>query len=470
MTVIATVESKPKDPSLEAANTVLLVDDDLEYSALILELLAEAGLHADHAETWAQMEERLAAREYALVVLDVRLPDGDSIDRLPELVQQLPHTPVLIATSINDVAMSVEAMRRGATSYVTKGLEFERIIDEILQMLPSAALDADGTFARARAVAGDHRLVGEHPRFLRTVEDAMRFAEVDATGLIVGEPGTGKRRFAEMIHRRSARRHERFLALKCGGWNEDELDAELFGEPGRPGRPEAGLFRRAGRGTVFLQEVGELPSRLQAKLLRALQERFFLPVGAGAVEPLDARLLASTDRPLERKIGEGTFREDLFFALSVLRLDVPALRERASDIPLLVKDAIDRSNAQFHRQVAYPSSDVMTRLMAHRWSGNVSELQNTVERAVALAAEGRIEVRSLFPSSVYGGKEETEHGSATFAEAKRAFEMEYLTQVLKDCGGNLAEAARRAGLHRPQLYRLLHRNGLGRHAGPTFEE
>lgn len=434
-------------------NALLLVDDDLEYAVLLGEWLAESGIVMDHAESWAAMERRLHDRSYALVVLDARLPDADAIERLPDLIGRLPQTPVLIATTIHDVAMSVEAMRRGASTYFTKWLDCERIVDEILRMLPAAAVGADRDFQAARAAAEEWGLVGEHPRFLRAIEDASCFAEVDSTLLLVGEAGSGKDRFARAIHQRSRRRAGPFVAVRCGTTPADRLDKDLFGENG-----DGGFFHAARGGTLFLDAIGDVPLPTQAKLLDFLRP-------APSCDPVDAmalartvRVLASTDRPLEKQIRQGTFRQELYFRLSALRLDVPALRDRASDVPLLVKDAVDRSNARLGRDVAYPSSDVMARLSAQRWPGNVRELQNTLERAVALATDGRIELRHLATRDERGA----DSVGTTFAEAKRAFEMEYLMEVLRDCGGNLAEAARRAGLHRPQLYRLLSRHGLGR--------
>jgi DNA-binding NtrC family response regulator len=388
---------------------VLVVDDDRPYATLLGELLEAEGVTTDLAESWSAMEERLAARGYALVVLDMRLPDCLALDRLEELVPRLPRTPVLIATALNDVVASVEAMRRGASGYVTKGIDCDRIVAEILRHLPPVptARRDEGERASALAVARELDWVTESPVLIRAIGEARRFALADAPVVVVGEAGTGKDGFATALHRLSPRRDEPLLVVDCGTEPEPILEAQLFGpsegrrSSGATAEAEGALLA-AGAGTLVLDHVTELPPRLQRRLVRLLRDRRAPTPDDRTPRSVRARIVATTRRGLEGAVREGVLRDDLRRALAVLRLDVPALRERGADIGPLVRQRIDRNNARFGRRTRYPGPDVMARLVAHRWDGNVRELHAVVDRATTLAGDAAIELRHLlldFPTA-----------------------------------------------------------------------
>ncbi len=358
-------------------NQVLVVDDEAGIRTALEANFARRGWEVETARGATEALARFRRRQPALVVTDIRMPDGDGFAVMREVQSMAPKTAVILLTAFGNVPDAVAAMRDGACDYMEKPVAFEN--------LERAAL---GILGRLRPAAADNgELIGHSPAWLRAVERARQAAASDADVLIQAESGTGKELVARMIHRLSARRDRPFIAVNCAAFPETLLESELFGyaKGAFTGAlaAKAGKFELAHGGTLLLDEAGEMPLALQPKLLRVLQEREFDPLGGTRSVKVDIRIIATTNRPLESMVREGSFRADLFYRLNVIPLYLPPLRERGEDIVLLA-----RSFAQLYGpagQTLTIRPEFLERLQAHSWPGNVRELANVIRRAVALS-------------------------------------------------------------------------------------
>src|SRR2546425_1300956 len=377
---------------------VLFVDDERDLVSSLSRYFRLHGFETAGAfgvsEAVGKLEEvRSASKRFDAVVTDLRMPDGDGLTVVREVRRLLPGTPVLVMTAFGSVATSVEAMRLGAVTMLEKPVP----VDQLERVVRSAIADAQEVEGGLEA-AGGAGLVGTSPAIRDVFDTLVRVAPSNSSVLIQGESGTGKELVAQAVHRLSRRALGPLVAVNCAAIPEQLLESELFGhvKGAFTGASQArqGRFKLADGGTIFLDEIGEMPLALQGKLLRVLQERAIEPVGGSKPEPVDFRVIAATNKDLERQIEKGSFRGDLYYRLNVVPLVLPPLRERAGDVPLLAGHFLAPHNLDKEKPLRF-SGAAIEALERHSWPGNVRELENLVERLAVLKSEGEIEVSDL---------------------------------------------------------------------------
>ncbi|MFN3986090.1 MAG: sigma 54-interacting transcriptional regulator [Rhodocyclaceae bacterium] len=450
--------SARSSPTLQAGGAhLLVVDDDPDLLKLLSMRLAASGYRVTTAASAEAALARLAVDRFALVVSDVRLPDKDGLTLFEEIRSANPALPVILLTAHGTIPDAVEATARGVFGYLTKPFDSKVLLEKVAQALQVAGASARDDDAGDDAWRAG--IVSRSAAMATVLDEARLVAASDASVLIRGESGTGKELLAQAIHLASPRARAPFVAINCGAIPEQLLESELFGhvKGAFTGAATAhkGLFLTADKGTVFLDEIGDMPLALQVKLLRVLQERAVRPVGATQAEPIDVRILSATHRDLEAELAQGRFREDLFYRLNVVSLTLPTLGERREDIPLLANHFLERLGEKYRKKLRGFAPEAMEALATAAWPGNIRQLQNVVEQACALATtpliplalvERALRVRSMEVLS--------------YAEAKQRFERTYLVQLLKLTDGNVSDAARLADRNRTEFYRLLQRHSL----------
>jgi len=435
---------------------VLLVDDDADMLQLLSMRLTAAGYRVTAVESAEAALAQLAIERPQLVLSDVRLPGRDGLALFDEIRARSPALPVILLTAHGTIPDAVEATARGVFTYLTKPFDGKALLDKIAEAL---ALNATGRAEAPGSEAWREPIVSRSARMEEVLTEAKMVAKSDASVLIRGESGSGKELLAQAIHQASARAKRPFVAVNCGAIPEALLESELFGHmkgafTGALANHQ-GLFQQANGGTVFLDEIGDMPPALQVKLLRVLQERSVRPLGASQPVPIDVRILSATHRDLEAAMGEGQFREDLYYRLNVVTLSLPTLAERREDIPLLANHFLAKLAAKYGKKLNGIAPDALRLLATAPWPGNVRQLYNVIEQVCALATTPLISLvlvqRALRVPSVE---------VLTFAEARLRFERDYLVGLLKLTDGNVADAARLADKNRTEFYRLLQKHGL----------
>jgi two-component system response regulator GlrR len=449
---------KPAPNSTAAPRAdLLLVDDDADLLRLLSMRLRASGYRVCTAETAEAALARLAVERFGLVVSDVRLPDRDGLALFEDIRRSYPALPVILLTAHGTIPDAVEATSRGVFGYLTKPFDSQTLLEKIAQALQ---VSGPTTSAEARADDGWRDEIISHSSRMSTVLDEVRLVAVsDASILIRGDSGTGKELLARAIHRASPRAAAPFVAINCGAIPEQLLESELFGHVRGAftgaATAHTGLFLAANHGTVFLDEIGDMPLALQVKLLRVLQERAVRPVGASRAEPIDVRILSATHRDLEQALTEGVFREDLFYRLNVVGLTLPTLDERREDIPLLANHFLHVLSRKYRKRLRGFAPEALESLATASWPGNVRQLQNVVEQACALATTPLIPLALVERALRVRSME-----ALSYAEAKQRFERNYLIQLLKLTDGNVSDASRLAERNRTEFYRLLQRHAL----------
>jgi len=447
------------------AGRVLVVDDDPDMRILLETTLHSEGFRVTAVDSLGDMRDAVTKHNYDAVLLDLFLGDEDGLEGLPYLVQESPYSKVIIMTAYGSIELAVDAMKKGASGFLTKSTHPQEIIRELKSKINSER--ATGKHAVSPSDVG---IVGESPALVHIIDHILRIKDIDSTVLITGESGTGKELIARAIHNLSNRSEQRFEAINCAAIPENLLESELFGHK-RGAFTDAkvdrkGIFEICSDGTLLLDEIGEMPMQLQVKLLRVLQEREITPLGCSRSVKINTRVIAATNKNLEDLIKRNAFREDLFFRLSVIQLQLPTLRERKSDIPLLVNSFRERFNNRFNKHICPPSSDLLTRLMAHEWQGNIRELQNAVERGVVLSQDDELHLEDMLhpsPSSLREARAQLEdeaYLTMCLTDAKQRFEKAYLEKLLDATNGNISEMARLSGRYRADIYRLLSKHGV----------
>ncbi|AML57384.1 Putative sensory histidine kinase YfhA [Serratia rubidaea] len=434
----------------KAAN-LLLVDDDPSLLKLLGMRLTSEGFHVTTAESGQEALRLLAREQIDLVISDLRMDEMDGMALFAEIQKRQPGMPVIILTAHGSIPDAVAATQQGVFSFLTKPVDRDALYKAIDEALSLSAPVGDDSWRED--------IVTRSPAMLRLLEQANMVAQSDVSVLINGQSGTGKEVLAQAIHRASPRAKKAFIAINCGALPEQLLESELFGHAkgaftGAVSSRE-GLFQAAAGGTLFLDEIGDMPLSLQVKLLRVLQERKVRPLGSNRDLDIDVRIISATHRDLPKAMAKNEFREDLYYRLNVVNLKIPALNERAEDIPLLANHLL-RESAKRHKPfVRSFSTDAMKRLMTASWPGNVRQLVNVIEQCVALTSAPVIG-EALVEQALEG--ENT--ALPTFAEARNQFELHYLRKLLQITKGNVTQAARMAGRNRTEFYKLLSRHEL----------
>jgi DNA-binding NtrC family response regulator len=449
---------------------VLVVDDEpgvRESLRMLLEEECDVAMACDVEEALRA----LAASPADLVLLDLVMPGRSGFDLLSELSDAPDAPPVVVLTGTTDVSTAVEAMKRGAADYVTKPFEVEALRIKVRQLLARRELEREVERLRAQ-VEGQQRLgelIGVSEAMQEVFRSIRRVADARATVLVRGESGTGKELVARALHALSRRSDGPFVAVHCAGIPETLIESELFGHE-RGAFTDArerriGRFEAASGGTLFLDEIGELAPGVQAKLLRALQERTIDRLGGSEPVAVDVRVIAATHRELEREVAEGRFRADLFYRIHVVPLELPPLRERREDIRPLAEHFLERARQEAGRGPLRFSRSALQALQRFDWPGNVRELQNAVERAVALAEGEVLELGDLPRSVAQSGRidelrDSVRAGALSLEEASARFERALLQEALERHGWNQTHAARELGVTRRALKLRMDRLGL----------
>jgi two-component system response regulator GlrR len=442
--------------------TILVVDDDKNLLALIKMRLEASGYAVTTALKEQEAKEAVAGTVFDLAIVDLQLGEQDGISLMEDLHAVLPGMPVMILTAHGSIESAVEAMKRGAATYLTKPFDARELVLHIERSLENRRLSTE--ISRLKGLLaeryGFENIVARSEAMQRVLEVVSRIASTDSTVYIHGESGTGKELIARALHLSSGRKDGSFVAINCAALPETLLESELFGhEKGSftgAVRTSKGLFVQAQGGTLFLDEIGDMPLSIQSKVLRVLQERQFIPVGGDRPVAVDVRILVATNKDLGKLVAEGLFREDLFYRIHVIPLELPPLRERKEDIPLLVDHFLKKYGTQMNKKVKGLTPKALQRLMLHDWPGNVRELENTIEYAMAMTREDVIGEESVLPA-----KAGLSDGPLkSLKEAKDAFEKEYLIAILKITRGNVSSASELSGKYRADFYTLLKKHEI----------
>jgi two-component system response regulator GlrR len=471
---------------------ILVIDDDEQLADILSLTLESEGYQVRTCSTLARAAEFVKAQAFSLILLDIRLADGNGIEFLPRLREQCPNLPIFIITAHGDVDSAVEAFTFGANGYIKKPFKEGDLKAQIAQAIESYKLKNEIQALKNTTPGNEIReiLYSKDAVMELVLRRIATAAQVTSTVVITGESGTGKELVARALHKTGARKHGPFIAFNCAALPENLLESELFGyhrgafTDAKDNKP--GLFARAHGGTLFLDEIGDAPLSIQSKLLRVLQEREVTPLGATSPIKVDVRVVAATHKSLKDEVDKGRFRQDLYYRLHVLPIHVPALRERPKDIFFLANlfatrlaDTMGVGFEGFTQKAAQTMQEYL-------WPGNVRELQNRVEHALAVGHGGRVTAKALFPELDFGFEsasepvfvpadassgaegEDAQAGTPaepamplpTFGEAKNNFEKTYLERVLTAAKGNIAKAARLASKSRAEVYGLLRKHGL----------
>jgi DNA-binding NtrC family response regulator len=459
---------------------ILVVEDERAIQLALSGLLGRAGYDVALAGSGDEAILRLAESAFDLVLTDLALGRGASgMDVLREAKRLRPETVVVMITAHGSEKIAVEAMKAGAEDYVPKPFDNEEIRLVVQRALERTRLQRDHRelLDRVQREFAFENLIGTGPAMQRVFETIRKVAETDLTVLVRGESGTGKELVAQALHNRSQRRNRPFVAVNCAAISRELVESELFGHEkgaftGADARRQ-GRFEAADGGTIFLDEIGDMPLETQAKVLRVLQERSFDRVGGTKPITVDVRVVAATHRNLEEEVRQGRFREDLYYRLRVVETTLPPLRERLADVPALALRFLEQVNERLGREKQRLSEAALARLARHRWPGNVRELRNAIEQASVLASgtlidEGDLRLddapaappRSAAPTPIAAASGD----AVPFAEAKRraveGFERDFLLRALRAHGGNISRAAESIGMVRQSLQQKIRELGL----------
>ncbi len=452
---------------------VLVIDDEANIRKTLEGVLSDEGYRVYLAEDGARGLEALFRSPVDAVLLDVWLPGMDGLETLSRIRKEFPLLPVIMISGHGTIDTAVRAVKNGAFDFLEKPISLEKLLITLSRAIEREELRSENRELREK-MERRHRLVGESKAMRGIRAEIAAAAPTNASVLITGENGSGKEIVAREIHRRSRRAGSSFVAVNCAAIPEELVESELFGHEkgaftGAAGRRK-GRFEMADGGTIFLDEVGDMSPRTQAKILRVLEEKTFERVGGGEPIRTDVRIIAATNRNLPRDVEAGRFREDLFFRLNVFPIHVPPLRERKEDIEALAGHFAEEVGREIGKEKMGFSPEAKDRLRAHAWPGNVRELRNVVERLVILSAGSRVDgetaakVLAAEPSREEGG-EMAALAFEDYREAVLAFEREYLRRKLRENDHNISRTADRMGIDRTSLYRKMKQLGIPSEAG-----
>ncbi len=451
---------------------ILIIDDEKDMLLLIARILSGKTSHEiDTTDSPLLIPELLKQKDYDVIVTDLKMPHWDGIQVLELAKERDVNTAVIVMTAYGTIESAIEATRKGAFDYITKPFRKERILHVVEQAVKWRRMQMENLYLREK-LEGKPRfpaLIGNSPAMEKLKDQIDRVAETSATVLITGESGTGKELVARALHSHSLRKDKPFIPIDCSTIPESIIESELFGHlkgsfTGAH-RDKKGLVEEAHEGTLFLDEIGDLNPTMQVKLLRLLQEGEYKVIGSNAIRKVDIRFIAATHQNLQEKIKNGEFREDLFYRLNVINLQIPPVRRRVEDIPVLARYFLEKYSILYNKNIKGIGREALDYLTQREWPGNVRELENVMERGVIMALGDELEVGDLWgleenppPSPSLTGPGE-DIFSLPFKEAKdrlmEDFQTQYITKVLARHSGNVSQAARESGLKRQYLHRLI---------------
>ena len=440
--------------------TILVVDDDRTALEMVRAFCKDMPYGLEFATNGREALDFLRSKPVNLVVTDVRMPEMDGEDLLSAIKKENPQIPVIVMTSYGSIDGAVHFIKAGANDYINKPLTKEDFLHRLNQVIGSLRMSEEIAELRSKLQRAERKveLIGNSTAMRRVMEQVYSIAQTDASVVIYGESGTGKELVAKTIHQFSRRADMPFVPVNCGALPETLLESELFGYK-RGAFTDAttdypGLVVEANKGTLFLDEVGEMSPKVQVKLLRFLQDKEVRPLGSTKSVKADVRIVAATNRDLKAAIQQGEFREDLFYRLNIVPISIPPLRERKEDIPLLANYFLRKFAKEFGKDVKEISPLALQRLVGYNWPGNVRELENKIQQVVVMAHSSVIRPEDIdAPSHL-----------ASFKEEKRKivteFEVSYISKMLALHGGNISRAAKAAGMDRKNFWQLMKKHGI----------
>jgi len=446
--------------------TVLVIDDEPAHRLMVRVVLGDAGFRVLEADNGSSGLATLRSKPVDVVLLDMRMPGMSGLDVLQKMHEEAMTTPVIMLTAFGNVGSAVEAMKIGAWDYLTKPTDNDELLAVVQKAAEHVRLTRENRDLKKQiGQLRETRIIGASPEIRRVADLIEQVGPSEANVLILGESGTGKELVAQQLHEKSARANGPLVKVNCAALPENLLESELFGyvrgaftgaAQDKPGR-----FQLAGGGTLFLDEIGELPLTLQAKILRALQERIVEPLGGVTPVSIDVRFIAATNRDLPAMIAQGMFREDLYYRLNVLEIRIPPLRERIEDIPLLVDYLLDKLGRKNNRPVRTVSREFLDALCRHEWRGNVRELENVLERALILCRADTLDLRDLPDHLVAPGPAPRPRHLPNPGESPlETAERQALEETLRKYAGHRERTAQALGISRRTLQYRLKKYGL----------
>ena len=441
---------------------ILVVDDDRNILKVIKMRLEAEGYQVETAGEGDKALKIATEGVFDLALVDLKLKEKkNGIELMEDLRQVHPEMPIIILTAFGTIQSAVEAMRKGAHSYITKPFDYHELLLQINNSLEKSMLSKEVKRLKdlVKERYGFENVIGNSAKMKRIHEQVAQAAQTDSTVHIEGESGTGKELIARTLHVASPRENKPFVAVNCAAIPETLLESELFGyEKGAftgAADNKKGLFTQASGGTFFLDEISEMPFSMQAKLLRVLQEQEFYPLGGRKTVKVDVRFITSSNKDLKEEVKNGNFREDLFYRIHVIVINLPPLKDRKEDLPLLAKFFLKKYTEKTKKEIVGFSPGAMQKLMLHNWPGNVRELENAIEGAVALATQDIITADIFLQTQ----KRDTEY-LKPLKRAKEEFEKDYLVHLIGFTKGNMSKAAELSGKYRADLYELLKKYDL----------
>jgi len=445
--------------------SILIADDEEEIRNSLSIVLREEGYQCATAPNGAVAIEALKEHSFDILITDLKMPGADGIQVLEHALQRSSDMLTIIITAHASVETAIQALRKGAADYILKPLDFDEVILRIENLLKQKNLMQENKYLREQIDQkfNFNHIIGESPAMKEVYKMVERVSDATSNILITGPSGTGKELVARAIHANGPRSSKPFIAINCGAIPKDLMESELFGH--KKGAftgaisDKDGVFVAANIGTVFLDEVGEIPLNQQVNLLRVVQEREVKPIGSNKMVSFDTRILAATNKDLEQEVGKGNFREDLYYRLNVVEIPLPTLQERKDDIPLLAQHFLKKYSRELNRPVQGITGEAMGALISFEWKGQVRELENIIERAVLLGDSEFITLDDL-PGSIRESDGNFNYDSDSLEDAVQTFEKHHILSMLKRTDGNKAEAARLLGIDPSTLYRKMERMGI----------
>lgn len=447
---------------------ILIIDDEEKLRSLLARILKLEGFELFQAGDCKSGLKVLEQNAIDVVLCDVKLPDGNGVDLTLTIKQSFPDCEVILLTAYGNIPDGVQAIKHGAFDYITKGDDNNKIIPLIYRAIEKKNLEqrVDVLEAQLEKKYSFNGITGQSKSIAEAVALAQKVAFTNTTVLLTGETGTGKEIFANAIHQHSPRKNKNFVAINCSAFSHDLLESEMFGHMAGAftgaHKDKKGLFEEANQGTIFLDELGELPIDLQAKLLRVLESGEFMKVGNSKITKVDVRVIAATNRDLKKEIEAGRFREDLYYRLSTFNIQLPALRERTKDIEALALNFLKTFSHKTNKKIQSISKEAMHILISHSWPGNIRELKNVIERSVILENSNVITTQSL-PMELCNNASATTSGNSNTLSAfsMASAEKIHIQKVLNYTGGNKTETARLLSIGLATLYRKIDEYNLG---------